>query len=87
MLCSLSYLLLVFIPLLDYIVPVSFAAPLQVGPSPGPLLIDIFDDPRVNALGQYHGGSGLGQFQDGEEKLIITTNDVDGRSQTSSMIS
>jgi hypothetical protein len=79
MVSSLHSLFLVSLPFLKYILPRTSAAPLQAGPTVGPLLIDVFDNPRLNALGQYHGGSGLGQFKDGEQQLIITTDDVDGK--------
>jgi hypothetical protein len=79
MVSSLHSLFLVFLPLLHCFFPHTSAAPLQAGPTVGPLLIDVFDNPQLNALGQYHGGSGLGQFKDGEQQLIITTDDVDSK--------
>jgi hypothetical protein len=42
-------------------------------------VIDVFDDTKVNTLGHYHGGSGLGEIDDEEEKLVIATEDVDGK--------
>ena len=76
-----SFLALFWIPLplLHLVLPCASAAPLQTDSNPGPLLIDDFSDPEINALDHYHGGSGLGQFSEDEQKLTIATADVDGK--------
>jgi hypothetical protein len=76
---SLHSSFLASLALFCFIIPCIFAAPLQAGPSPGQLLIDVFDDPEINALGEYHGGSGIGQFDDEEQRLSIATDNVDGK--------
>ena len=69
--------LLVVVAVLNCIFPCSLTAPLHGGQSCGPLLIDVFDRQDLNALGQYHRGSGFGDIQ-GEQQLTIATDEVDG---------
>ncbi len=72
------------LPFLHSIHSYASAAPLPQEPPLGPLLIDVFDDQNRNALGQYHGGSGVGEIIDGENTLTIATDDIDG--QTSRLL-
>jgi hypothetical protein len=67
------------LPFLFHIIPLSFAAQIQAGSGLGPLLIDVFDDTEVDTLGHYHDGSGLGEIDDEEEKLVLAPEDVDGK--------
>ncbi len=81
MLQSIQPLFLASFACLHFILSDASAAPLPEEPPLGPLLIDIFDDQNRNALGQYHGGSGVGKIIDGENTLTIATDDIDGKTR------
>ena len=86
MLQSFQPFFLASFPFLHSILFYASAAPLPQEPPLGPLLIEIFDNHNRNALGQYHGGSGVGEITDGENTLTIATDDIDGKKRNNSLL-